>query len=220
MQKRRRPQAAVSSSPSIRPSTLNLASSLWRVFCATEISEEVRTRLANHIQILRQTVPNANASWSRPENIHLTLKFFGDVDRGQTEKLSVVAARVVKEFTPFEISVGETGTFPKQAQPRVLWVGVEDPSGNLASLQKQLENECAKEGFPKEGRAFRPHLTLARIRSPQGSRTLGEIHTKIGFAATEVVASELLLMRSELSSEGSQYTVISRHRLGAKPAGS
>jgi 2'-5' RNA ligase len=221
MKKRRRPQAAVSSSPSIvRPSTLNLASSPWRVFCAIEISEEVRTRLANHIQILRQTVPHANASWSRPENIHLTLKFFGDVDRGQNEKLSVAAARVAKEFTPFEIRVGETGTFPKQAQPRVLWVGVEDPSGNLASLQKQLENECAEEGFPKEGRAFRPHLTLARIRSPQGSRTLGEIHTKIGFAATEVVASELLLMRSELSSEGSKYTVISRHRLGAMRAGS
>src|SRR6266404_5982691 len=185
----------------------------WRVFCAIEISEDVRGRLADHIQLLRQTVPNVNASWSRRENIHLTLKFFGDVERNLTESLSAAAARVAQEFTPFEIRVAGTGTFPKQALPRVLWIGIEDPSGNLASLQARFEDECAIEGFPKEARPFRPHLTLARIRKAQGSRTLGELHKAIGFVASEVVVPELLLMRSELSSEGSKYSVISRHRL-------
>jgi 2'-5' RNA ligase len=181
-----------------------------------EISEEVRARLVDHVQRLREAVPNVHASWNRADNIHLTLKFFGDVEKDATRKISATAARVVQTFSPFPIRIAGTGTFPEQALPRILWVGVEDPSGNLASLQKQFENECAKEGFPKEGRAFRPHLTLARIRSPRGSRTLGEIHKRIEFAATEVGVSELLLTRSELSSEGSKYTLISRHRLEAQ----
>ena len=189
------------------------ASSAWRVFCALDISEDLRARLVDHIQRLRKAVPNVHASWSRADNIHLTLKFFGDVEKDAIKKLSAAAARVVQTFSPFQIRVAGTGTFPRQAQPRVLWIGIEDPSGNLSSLQSRFEDECAKEGFPKEDRAFRPHLTLARIRKPQGSRTLGELHKEIGFAASEVVVPELLLMRSELSSEGSKYTVISRHRL-------
>jgi 2'-5' RNA ligase len=190
------------------------------VFSALDISEDVRARLVDHIQRLREAVPNVHASWGRADNIHLTLKFFGDVDKIAIEKLSAAAARVVQTFSPFQIRVAGTGTFPKQAMPRVLWVGIEDPSGNLASLHARFEDECAKEGFPKEARAFRPHLTLARIRKPQGSRTVGELHKEIGFAASEVVVPELLLVRSELSSEGSKYTVISRHRLGAQRAGS
>lgn len=190
------------------------ASAAWRVFCALDISEDVRARLVDHIQRLRKALPNVHASWSRADNIHLTLKFFGDVEKDAIKKLSAAAARVVQTFSPFQIRVGGTGTFPKQALPRVLWIGIEDPSGNLASLEARFEDECAIEGFPKEDRAFRPHLTLARIRKPEGSRNLGELHKEIGFAASEVVVPELLLMRSELSSEGSKYTVISRHRLG------
>jgi 2'-5' RNA ligase len=185
-----------------------------RLFCAIDIPENVRTRLSNHIQHLRQAVPNAQASWSRETNIHLTIKFFGDVEEDKTEKLSAAAALVAQEFSPFQIRVGGAGAFPEQGLPRVLWIGIVDPSGNLANLQQQFEDECAKEGFPKEKRAFRPHLTLARIRNPQGSRALVTIHKEIGFASREIAVSELLLIRSELSSEGSRYTVISRQRLG------
>jgi 2'-5' RNA ligase len=192
----------------------SVPSSAWRVFCALDISKDVRTRLVDHIQRLRESVPNIQASWSRADNIHLTLKFFGDVEKEAIKRLSAATARVVQTFSPFQIRVAGTGTFPKQALPRVLWVGIEDPSGTLASLQERFEDECAKEGFPKEERAFRPHLTLARIRKPQGSRALGEVHREMGFAATEVVVPELMLMRSELSSEGSKYTIISRHRFG------
>jgi len=189
------------------------ASSARRVFCALDISEDVRTRLVDHIERLRKAVPNVHASWSRADNIHLTLKFFGDVEKDAIKKISTAAARVAQAFSPFQIRVAGTGTFPRQALPRVLWIGIEDPSRNLASLQARFEDECAMEGFPKEGRAFRPHLTLARIRKPQGAHKLGELHKEIGFAASEVVVPELLLMRSELSNEGSKYTVISRHRL-------
>jgi RNA 2',3'-cyclic 3'-phosphodiesterase len=204
--------------PVFRSARLPLSSSSWRIFCAIDISEDLRARVTDYIEKLCQAVPDASASWSRSENIHLTLKFFGDVERDLTENLSRAAARVAEESAPFQISVGNTATFPKHGQPRVLWIGVEDPSYQLINLQQRLENECAREGFPKEERAFRPHLTLARIRRPHGSRTLGEIHRKMGFAAARFVVSELLLIRSELSSEGSKYTLISRHRLEAQRA--
>jgi 2'-5' RNA ligase len=95
----------------------------------------------------------------------------------------------------------------------VLWIGVKDPSGQLANLQQQFESECQKEGFKKEERPFRPHLTLARLRKPIHSRTLASIHNEMEFDEVDVAVTELLLIRSELRSEGSKYTTISRHSL-------
>jgi 2'-5' RNA ligase len=195
------------------PSPFSLHPPEWRVFCAIEIPRDVRDQLLAHIGRLREAVPQAQASWSRPENIHLTLKFFGNIEQRQVERLSAAASRVTRRYSPFQIGLGGLGIFPPRGTPRVLWIGVNDPSGQLTDLQQQFENECSKEGFPKEERVFRPHLTLARIRNPQGSRSLGEIHKGIEFKPVEFGVSELLLFRSELSSAGSKYTIISRHGL-------
>src|SRR5215813_8335009 len=175
----------------------------WRMFCAIELPEVLRQQLVQHIQQLREAVPQAHASWNRPENIHLTLKFFGDVKQDLIPKISAAAARAVEQFGPFQIGVGSTGAFPKLSQPRVLWIGVSDPSGKLATLQHQFESESAREGFAKEERPFRPHLTIARIRNPAGSRTLAQAHQRLGFAAQTFTANEFIVFRSELSSQGS-----------------
>ena len=95
----------------------------------------------------------------------------------------------------------------------MLWIGVDDPSGRLSALQMRLEEEFAAEGFPKEDRAFRPHLTIARLRKPEGSRRLAETHLQTGFKKTQITVSEFVVFRSELSSKGSRYTAISRHEL-------
>ncbi|HSD46411.1 MAG TPA: RNA 2',3'-cyclic phosphodiesterase, partial [Pyrinomonadaceae bacterium] len=158
-------------------------------------------------------VPEAAASWSRPENIHLTVKFFGNVDQQRVAAISAAASRVVTEFSAIKIEVGKTGVFPRPSRPQVLWIGVDDASGALANLQKQLENEFAREGFSKEERAFRPHLTIARIRKPHDAARLAQTHLEAKFETVELILSELVLMRSELSSQGSKYTAISRHRL-------
>lgn len=192
---------------------------VWRVFCAIEIPRDVRDQLLAHIEHLREAVPQAQASWSRAESIHLTLKFFGNIEQDQVERLSAAASRVTRRYSPFQIGLGGSGIFPPRGTPRVLWIGVNDPSGQFADMQQQFEIECAKEGFPKDERAFHPHLTLARIRKPPGSRTLAESHKGIEFEPVEVSVSELLLFRSELSSEGSKYTIISRHGFEARTAG-
>ena len=182
----------------------------WRTFCAVELPGDVRERLRDHIQRLREAVPEAAASWTRVENIHLTLKFFGNVDVARISAISDAAARAVKEFSSFRIGVGGTGVFPKPSRAQVLWIGVNDPSGQLLSLQKQLENECAKKGFERDDRAYRPHLTIARLRKPEGARQLADTHLQMKFDPVEVLLNQLVVFRSELSSKGSRYTVISR----------
>jgi RNA 2',3'-cyclic 3'-phosphodiesterase len=183
----------------------------WRIFCAVELPDEVRVRLEDHIRRLRQAVPDVGASWSRVENIHLTLKFFGNVSVDRVPTISAAASRAVKEFSSFEIGVGTTGVFPKPSRPQVLWIGVSDPSGKLLALQQRLEEECAVEGFIKEDRAFRPHLTIARLRKPEGARRLADAHLQMEFRPAEITLNELIVFRSELSSKGSRYTAISRH---------
>ena len=184
------------------------------MFYAAELPPEVCAQLREHIAKLREQVPDATASWSRVENIHLTLKFFGNVATDRIAAISEVAERVVKEFSSFEIKVGETGVFPNPRRAQVLWIGVSDPAGKLSALQARLENECAALGFEKEDRAYRPHLTIARIRKPHGDRHLANAHLQMTFAPVAVELTELVLYRSELSSKGSKYTAISRHRLG------
>ncbi len=190
----------------------------WRVFCAVELPDVVRARLEDHILRLRKEVPDAAASWSRVESIHLTLKFFGNVEVKRIEKISAAAERVTKQFSTFQIGVGETGVFPRPSRPQVLWIGVSDPSGQLSALQEKFENECAAEGFEKEERAYRPHLTIARLRKPEGARQLTDAHLKLQFNPIQIDLKEIVIFRSELSPKGSKYTPISTHQIRKQSA--
>ncbi len=185
----------------------------WRVFCAIDLPRDVREKVLAHSMALRKALPAAHASWSKPENIHLTLKFLGDISQSRVGSLSTAAAIACKGLESFLIGVQGNGVFPARGRPRVLWIGIEDVAGKLGELYRRLEEECAKAGFSKEERAFHPHLTLARLRKPEGARELAEAHKQMQFEPIEFSVSELLVIRSELSSAGSNYTTISRHRL-------
>ena len=185
----------------------------WRMFCAFELPEALRSQIHEHARRLRDAAPEVAASWSRPENIHLTLNFFGNVDPVKVPVISAAATRVINKFSVINVRVARTGAFPGPRWPQVLFVGIEDPSGALSKLQSQLADEFAHEGFPKEDRVFRPHLTIARIRNPHRAANLAQTHFDMGFEPVELTLAELVLFRSELSSKGSKYTAISRHRL-------
>ena len=187
----------------------------WRVFGAAALPRDLHDRLTTHINRIRATVPDARASWSHSDNIHLTLKFLGEISLLQVEKLSEAASCSVEDFTPFQIRLEQTGVFPKHGPPRVLWIGVNDLEGKLGELHARLEDEAARLGFAKEPRAFHPHLTLARLRKPQHALALAAAHKQTQFEPVEFTVSELLIIRSELSSAGSKYTTISRHPLAA-----
>lgn len=182
-----------------------------RVFCAIELPDEIRSRLAEHIRRLRAQFSDVRASWEKPEKLHITLKFLGDTEPARVEQLSLAASRAVANLEPFELIIDEPGTFPPHGQSRVLWLGIRDDSGSLALMQRALETECAADGFPRESRPFKPHLTLARLRSPQGAHELAAAHRETPFEPQRFKVSELIVMRSELGPNGSRYTPLSRH---------
>jgi RNA 2',3'-cyclic 3'-phosphodiesterase len=208
----------ITASPRHPVSASGSASETWRTFCAVELPDEVRRQLEEHILKLRRAIPDAAASWSRVENIHLTLKFLGNVALDRIPAVSAAASRVVAEFSAFPIGVGNTGVFPRPSRAQVLWIGVSDPSGKLSALQERLENECAAQGFPKEDRAYRPHLTIARIRRPESARPLADAHLEMKFPTTNIELNELIVFRSELSPKGSRYTAISKHPIRKQSA--
>ena len=185
--------------------------STWRVFCAIEIPTEVRQRVLAHADHLRDRAPTVQASWTRMDNIHLTLKFFGNLVPEIISKISKATDEVARHFSPITVSIEGCGAFPKHGPPRVLWIGLKDPSDRLVDLQKEFERECARAGFVKEDRGFHPHLTVARLRNPQGARSLAEIHKETGFDIAEFTVTALTIFRSELSSKGSKYSVLSKH---------
>ena len=187
---------------------------LWRLFYAVELPDELKSRFAEHAARLREAAPDVKASWERPEKIHITVKFVGEVEAGRADGLSEAAARVAAQAEPFDLTVGGTGAFHTQGNPRVLWVGVEDESGGLARVQARLEDECSALGFPRETRPFHPHLTVARLRAPTGAKQLGTLHRATPFESQTFRVNELVLIRSELLPGGSKYTPVSRHRFG------
>ena len=118
------------------------------------------------------------------------------------------AKRAASEVKPFELRLRGTGAFPPRGLPRVLWLGVEDQSGGLARLQEKLENESAREGFAREPKRFNPHLTIARLRSPESARRLASLHQNMDFETEAFPTTELVIIKSVLGPHGSSYTRI------------
>jgi 2'-5' RNA ligase len=183
----------------------------WRLFIAVELPTSLRAKVGDHIDRLRQIVPDARASWAREENLHLTLKFLGDTPVSKVAALSEAIERAAEKVSPFDANVGGCGAFPLRGQPRVLWLGIGDPNGSLAKLSHALEDECDQAGFSRDMRPFHPHLTVARLRQPHGAHRLAEVHKAMGFDPVPLSVRDVCLIRSELRSEGSRYTVIARH---------
>ena len=185
----------------------------WRIFCAIELPESIVRLVLRHITHLKEKVPNAKASWARDASLHLTLKFIGEIPKTSVANFSAAVSRAVSDAQVFSIRLEQTGTFPTHGQPRVLWVGINDESAQLAKLHARLEEESARAGFARDTRPYHPHLTIARLRQPDKARALAAAHKQLEFEPVEIAVTELLVIRSELSSAGSKYSVVSRHPL-------
>ena len=185
-----------------------------RLFFAVELPEEVRGRAAERAARLRRDFPQVKAGWERPEKMHVTLKFLGNVEAARVASLEAAAGRSTARLSSFDLTAEGAGSFPPHGPPRVLWLGLRDDTGGLALLQRRLEEECESVGFPREPRPFKPHLTLARVRAPHGARELAEAHRRTPFGPITFQVSGLILIRSQLGPAGSRYTPLSQHALG------
>jgi 2'-5' RNA ligase len=183
-----------------------------RSFVAIELPEEVKTALASVQRDLKAQIPPKAVRWTRPESIHLTLQFLGDVALGQVEAVTVRLREACAGHTPFTFHLKELGVFPNPVRPRVVWIGVVEPSGALLALHKKVALALEPLGFKPEERAFTPHLTLGRAAQPAGRRELAEVgelitHSQVGTVG-QVWVDHINLMKSDLRPEGAVYTAL------------
>ncbi|HEY0050052.1 MAG TPA: RNA 2',3'-cyclic phosphodiesterase [Pyrinomonadaceae bacterium] len=187
-----------------------------RIFAAIDISEQARRKAFEYIESLRRRFPELRVGWDKYEKLHLTLKFLGDTSDERLAKLEKAVEKAAREVSSFKLRLADTGVFPNQRKARVLWLGVKDEKANLRKLNEALENECEREGFTRENRDFKAHLTIARLREPEKSKALVEAHLREQFEAVEFEVSEIVIYQSELSPRGSRYTVVSKHAFDLK----
>ncbi|OQX85287.1 MAG: 2'-5' RNA ligase [Candidatus Latescibacteria bacterium 4484_7] len=135
-----------------------------RLFFAVPLSDEVRMMVAEAID--RFPISNPPWRWIPTDNLHITLKFLGDVEEGMLPSLKEIADNVAEDTRPFDIAFGRFGGFPSLSNPRVVFFAIEEGVGHLSNLADALENELAVLGFRREKRPFRAHVTLARIKRP------------------------------------------------------
>ena len=176
-----------------------------RIFVAVDISDEARRRTAAYIESLRSEFANLRVCWEKPEKLHLTMKFLGDTNDEQLEKLKDIAENIAPEIPKFNLKITETGVFPSRRNARVLWIDVKDEKGSLAEINRLLEIECERIGFPRETRNFKPHLTIARLKEPHVSRELIERHLGNEFEPVVFEVAEIVIYESRLRPTGSIY---------------
>jgi 2'-5' RNA ligase len=175
-----------------------------RTFICIEIPESIKSRIGRLQETLRQI--DAQVSWTKPSNIHLSSKFLGGVEASRIERVSKALERAANAIGPFEVEIGGAGCFPSPRSPRVLWVGVSNVPERLQQLYSNIEDELAREGFEREKRRFSPHLTIGRIRAPRNAARVAEALIAVGFGPEAFIATEVMLMRSDLKPTGSIYT--------------
>lgn len=183
--------------------------SVIRAFIAIDLPPDVQDCLTQITTQLREQIEEKTVRWVPIPNIHLTLKFLGDVSENNLDVLKeIICAEAILQ-KPMEISIGRLGAFPKARHPRVLWVGVEAPP-ELSSLQRGIETRTTKIGYPKDKRTFFPHLTLGRVSRNSNSnqvRKIGDMigSSKVGFLGAASVQA-VHFYKSDLTPNGAVYT--------------
>lgn len=187
-----------------------------RAFLALEISPATRTALGEAIRRLRPHT--LRVKWVDPSQMHLTLVFFGDLPQEKLESVKAAAAAVCARFAPIGLRAKGLGSFGQGGRMRVLWCGLDEPTGRLAALHGALQAALEPLGFGPEPRPFSPHLTLGRLREPSREEPLRRaLEEMAGFEAGPERADHLTLFESTLTPRGPLYTVRGRWPLGGTP---
>jgi 2'-5' RNA ligase len=174
------------------------------VDAAMTVSDSLRERV-------RAAAPHARLTWMTPERMHLTIRFVGETDAAMAARIADLLAAPFA--TPsFTIGVGEAGSFPPRGTPRVLWLGLTEGRETLQQVEAEVSGRLDQAGIPRERRPFNPHLTLARVREPEGLRDT--ITAGIAApAAAHGIVDAITLFESRLSPKGPTYIALQRIRL-------
>jgi RNA 2',3'-cyclic 3'-phosphodiesterase len=192
--------------------SVNLSGETIRAFIAISLPDRVKKELDELEKILKRRCPDV-IKWVEPGSIHLTLKFLGQTTDDKIEEINLGIEYAANGIAPFELVVKDVGAFPNLNRAQVLWVGLQGDLNALAGLQQRVTNNMEQLGFPKEERAFSPHLTIGRVRnytSPEDCQKIGKVLAETKFeAAPTIIVNEVNLMQSKLTPAGAIYTKLS-----------
>ncbi len=183
-----------------------------RTFIGCGISEKLRERLGREMLRLRAAAPLV--AWVKPENVHLTLKFLGDVKEDDLQELFDALAEEATGSGPFSLEVRGVGAFPNWRNPRVVWAGIGEGAEEAVGLAEMVEGVCVDLGYEAEGRVFRPHLTLGRVKRPADGYGLEEVAR--GLESVEfghIDVDEVVVFMSSLRRTGPVYSPMARFEL-------
>lgn len=173
----------------------------------------MRHELGEAIERLRPAA--RDIAWVAPGNLHLTLKFLGEIGEARIESVAAALGEAGLAADPFEARIRGLGAFPSADRPRVVWAGVTEGASEMIALARRVDVALAALGFPRDERPFSPHVTLGRVRRPERNPALSDA---LGGAAArafgQVRVLSASLMRSELGPRGARYTELATIRLG------
>ncbi len=176
-----------------------------RTFIGFELPEKIRSFISSIQEDLKSN--RLDARWVRPKNIHLTLKFLGNINKDDTQKVGAAIFKSAADYAPISLAAKGIGAFPGINRPRVLWIGIRGQIDVLIQLQKSLDDQLEKIGFSKENRPFKGHLTLARVKGRINQAKLINAIKKYGeFEPESFIADNIILFKSDLKSTGAVYT--------------
>ena len=181
-----------------------------RAFIAIELSPPIREKLAELQALLKKS--GADVKWVKPDNIHLTLKFLGEIDEEKRGKIEEIIENTARASKQFPISLSSLGAFPKIEFPRVIWVAIDQGDKEVKILAKDLEERIEKLGIPKEERPFSSHITIGRVRSPLNkdklTQVLKESENYFSNKIIEFNAGKITLFKSALGPSGPAYEAL------------
>jgi 2'-5' RNA ligase len=186
-----------------------------RAFIAIALPQEIRDFLEG---IQNQLKPHgADVKWVEPRNIHLTLKFLGEIDESKLNRVSVILDEVAGLLPPFAVTINAVGAFPKITSPRVIWAGIDKGDGEIKKIAQELEERIAEIGIPKEERRFSSHITIGRTRSGLSLDKLAGGLEKTALLAKdarqEFLANKITLFKSTLTPKGPIYEILKEANL-------
>lgn len=183
-----------------------------RSFVAIELPNEIKSKIESYISELRKFAPKLK--WVKKESLHITFKFLGNQSPQKIENVIASLLSLGQKCQSFKISIKNTGAFPNQKKPRVIWLGIEAiPEELFFQAHAWIENQLEKTGFEKEQRKFSPHLTIARIKFPIDLSDLWEFIEHKPFTEQLFKVNEIVLMRSILKPTGAEYRQIQKYPL-------
>lgn len=181
-----------------------------RTFIAIELPLDIKNALTKIQDKLKTTLPKIN--WVAPANLHLSLKFLGEISLKQLKRTQQIITEIIKTTLPFEIILETLGVFPDFREARIIWIGTNQPPRQLKQLVDQLETKLLKIGLPEEQHPFRAHITLGRIKNPLTpsdlERGLDKVKNDCRDANLNFNTGGITLFQSVLGPNGPTYSIL------------